>query len=665
MKCVFFILIMFGFAACSSNPTTGLNERGTHTGTLALLRVDDSWAPDHLPLPAGVTFTKDQLREFSENSTNWRGAQIEGIPATYQATNDIHTETYRCERRVGTDPSHCDPVRRFVPVRHKDDVEGLDNPASVVRASQKAVITINYSFIKYFKEFGDEKRQGEIAMILSFESGEAKRDSFLVYSSEGQTLGSFLGAQDWKAIGPIEIDGPALSIRMVIIEIDQIENERLKQYIRTAATTVATVAPTAGAVVPIATSVSDFIIGQNTDDVVLDQRFTLTRYDENAQFHASPLLYGKYILMSQEDRLASTGAAKAARFSTLPPEVDRFRYDLKSDRLFLEYTYQVPVDPFLKTPKSNHKVPINGANYFDPNEFGPIREPHFHSSRDVSDVYSQCSLETLNAALKAAMKGRKGGKGGAAISGSNYGTARDINTATAKNIRRRTLGYRFDGGVAPASGTFCSLERALAQVVIDAARYTGDIEPKANIEPDLQLLETALDGAGGKFGFDYPVERYPRAQSLLAQYPFHTHVVFSIDRVYGEGGSPYHEGFPDYQTYLEKEIEAARSNTELDTITQTLSKSIAALKQRKLAFEHLKALPDDASAKDKVCVLFNALQPTDSATSLSNAEILDEIRIVSGRFFSEPEKVKDYLNDASDGGTKNADNSNGFECFNS
>ena len=179
------------------------------------------------------------------------------------------------------------------------------------------------------------------------------------------------------------------------------------------------------------------------------------------------------------------------------------------------------------------------------------------------------------------------------------------------------------------------------------------------------MLETALRNSGGRFGFDYPVEKYPQAQTLLTQYPFHTHVVFSVDRVYGEGSTPYHEGFPDYQTYLESEVESARSNDELETITEIMSNSISALKQRKLAFRHLKALPDDASSKDKVCVLFNALQPAVSSASLGNAEILDEVLIVSGRFFSDPDDVMAYLNDATDGGSKNATDTNGFECSNS
>lgn len=649
MKIRYFVFVCTAWlmAACASQPTTGLNERGTHTGTLSLLRVDDTWAPDHLPEGSAA------------NPTNWRKASSDTPLTDYKQVNDVSQKTYRCGRRVGTDPAHCDSIRRFVRVRHKDDIEGLDSSEYLVLPSQKAVVTINYSFIKYFKEFGGESRQGEIAMILSFESGEAKRDSFLVYSSEGQTLGSFLGAQDWKAIGPIEIDGPALSVRMVIIEIDQSENERLKQYIRTAATTVATVAPTIGSVVPIATSVADFIVGQNTDDVVLDQRFTLTRFDENSTFHSAPLLYGKYILMSQEDRLAATGAAEAARFSTQPPEVNRFRYDLDSDRLFLAYNYQMPRLPDPTSPKDGFTlVPAGSYDYYDGNEFGPTRVPFFHTTKKADEIFSGCDADTQRKAI-ASVAGKK-----SSFRELGYEIARDINSEYSKNVRRRILGYRFDGAVRDRGAFTCSYERALAQIVIDAARYTGGKKSSTNKNPELELLETALKNSGGRFGFDYPVEKYPQAQTLLAQYPFHTHVVFSVDRVYGEGGTPYHEGFPDYQTFLESEIESARSNDELEVITAAMSNSIAALKQRKLAFRHLKALADDATPKDKVCVLFNALQPADSTASLGNAEILDEILIVSDKFFSDPGDVMDYLNDNTDGGAKGAKNSSGFECNN-
>ena len=447
-------------AACASQPTTGLNERGTHTGTLTLLRVDDTWAPDYLPggLPVGS----------DKNPTHWQKASNESPPTSYQPTNNINQKTYRCGRRVGDDPAHCDPVRRFVRIRYKDDIEGLDSSEYLVLPSQKAVVTINYSFIKYFKEFGGENRKGEITMILSFESVEAKRNSFLVYSSEGQTLGSFLGAQDWKAIGPITIDGPALIVRMVIIEIDQSENERLKQYLRTAATTFVTVAPTIGAVVPIATSVADFIVGQNTDDVVLDQRFTLTRFDENSTFHSAPLLYGKYILMSQEDRLAETGAAQAARFSTQPPEVNRFRYDLDSDRLFLAYNYQVPRFPDPNPPTGDFTlVPAGSFDYYEEDEFGPTRVSFFHTTKKADQIFLACDSNTLNDAIKTVAAGK------GSFSELGYEVARDINSDSAKNVRRRVLGFRFDGAVRDRGSFTCYYERALAQIVIDAARYTG------------------------------------------------------------------------------------------------------------------------------------------------------------------------------------------------
>lgn len=646
-----FLFITWLITACASQPTTGLNERGTHTGTLSLLRVDDTWAPDYIT---------DTEGDKKNDPTNWRKASTDTPPEGYRQTNDITQETFRCGRRVGADPAHCDPIRRFVRVRYKDDIEGLDGSEYLVLPSQKAIVTINYSFIKYFKEFGGESRQGEIAMILSFESGKDKRDSFLVHSSEGQTLGSFLGAQDWKAIGPIEIDGPALNVRMVIIEVDQSENERLKQYLRTAATTVATVVPEVGSVVPIATSVANFIVGQNTDDVVLDQRFTLARFDENSTFHSAPLLYGKYILMLQEDRLARTGAAEAARFSTQPPEVNRFRYDLDSDRLFLAYNYQVPEFPNPAKPPNGNDilVPAGNYDYHEENEFGPTRVPFFHTTKKAEEIFSVCDVETQIKVIAAAAAE------GSSIRDFGYEYARDIDSEKSKNVRRRVLGYRFDGALRDMGAFTCSYERALAQIVIDAARYTGSKKFSTNKNPELELLETALKNSGGRFGFDYPVEKYPQAQTLLAQYPFHTHVVFSVDRVYGEGGTPYHEGFPDYQTYLESEIESARSKDELVAITESMSNSIAALKQRKLAFRHLKALPNDATAKDKVCVLFNALQPSNSSVSLGNAEILDEILIVSDKFFSDPYDVMTYLKDATDGGPKSANNKSGFECNN-
>jgi len=58
-------------------------------------------------------------------------------------------------------------------------------------------------------------------------------------------------------------------VRIVMIELDQIENEAQKQFIKALANAGITLAPELGSALAIAQPNADFIIRQNADDVVI------------------------------------------------------------------------------------------------------------------------------------------------------------------------------------------------------------------------------------------------------------------------------------------------------------------------------------------------------------------------------------------------------------
>ena len=91
--------------ACTpSQPQTGLFEKGQHAGTATVLRVDDSW----------------------------RGS-IES----------------RAQYHLGDGVASKAP--RFVPLRFKEEVAGLDTPDRIVTDQDYVTITLKSVFIKYFK----------------------------------------------------------------------------------------------------------------------------------------------------------------------------------------------------------------------------------------------------------------------------------------------------------------------------------------------------------------------------------------------------------------------------------------------------------------------------------------------------------------------------------
>ena len=60
---------------------------------------------------------------------------------------------------------------RYVPLRYKADVGGLDGSDRIVTEDDFVTISLSSGFIKYFKELGGSKRRGEIALVVSFDAG--------------------------------------------------------------------------------------------------------------------------------------------------------------------------------------------------------------------------------------------------------------------------------------------------------------------------------------------------------------------------------------------------------------------------------------------------------------------------------------------------------------
>ena len=189
-----------------TGPTAGLFGMATHTGTASLYRAEPSGA----------------------------AKSIGDAPDAPTADDD----DYAGQRG------------RFAALREKGDYSGLDTSDRIITADDTITLTLNAGFIKYFREEGGDARKGEIALVLSFDAGTERavteENAILIYSSQGQTLGSFLDLTDWKILGPMVIDGDSLRLRVVMIEWDQQENEQRKGLVRAIAATATNFVPGVG-----------------------------------------------------------------------------------------------------------------------------------------------------------------------------------------------------------------------------------------------------------------------------------------------------------------------------------------------------------------------------------------------------------------------------------
>lgn len=588
-------------------PDLSLYGTGTHVGTLTLLRVDSSWAPNK------------PHTDQNGNVVGWKVAPSEE----------------RCAPTIGADGSECPPLRRFVPLRFKDDVEGLDISSARVDESEDVTVTLNYAFIKYFKEGGAKSPQGEIAMVISFDSGQDLREGYLVYSSQGQTFGSFLDFQDWPVIGPVKIKASNLSMRITIIELDQIQNERSRQFIRSLAQVVPLVAPSASGVVDIGEKIAETVISQNVDDVVFDQRFSLKRVKQNEVVYRSPLLYGKYVAISQEDRLANHNASKRTPFATRPPEIAHLRYDLYSDRLYRAYNYLPPMQKDTP-PQCAGAIPATYSAVRQ--EWGPVPISGLQyvatPSSDCLPIYGKPS------AYRAA--------------------ATALNDRSASKRRVDALGFPGDGNIGIGPNVSCGLGYALGQIAVDSVRVAGATSAESQYEFYDSLLKAEI-GSNGMYEFPYKVLQYPKADTVLAQYPQHTHLVFSIEESVGHAGKKYHERFPKFQEYLDEQIANAKNSTQIDQIADVFRETLIAEKAREFAVDAVRANPDD-STDLKVCRLTAGFVSEDSKAVEGNAYILNKIEKIKHAVFRDVDSVFSMLSAAPGAGSDYTISASGNEC---
>ncbi len=595
-------------AGCEAvQPTTELDAPGRHVGEVALLRVADT----------------DPYVVGSESGSN--------------------------------------PAARFVGLRHRLDVAGLDHPQAIVHKNDYITVSLNSGFIRYFKEVGGTARKGEIALVISFDSGDTEEpvptggttwNSVLVFSSTGQTLASSLDAMDWVMFGPVRVPHGDLFMRVVMIEIDRVENKRATDSIKGLASLATAVRPEAGFAIQIAQDLANFLISSNVDDVIIDQRFSLHRVAKGDTFQRGPLLYGTYVLILQEDRLAGEEVTSLARRATFVPEYHKLRYSRDSGRLYSTYNYYPVIRAVI-------------AAYPDPNAAGLPEDGATASSPAL-----ECPFELGD--YPQTFRGRRfEGRGPRDFRGPPTDPTPDEKAALAKHlqllaqgsyrkcllrfvneeavltVRRDTLGYG-DGGAISDHDIFLDKDTVFAKAYYDTARSSVGFKGTS-----IELVKRDREKTGYHPHYDFSVVSYPDAYTVLAQYAQHTHLIFSVELAGDKDAPRVHQRLPNYERFLKEQIEQVETANAASQLTAHIQKAVEQKNAVKAAIAKAnEAKADGRTEEQQICLLYKSLVPeaADSSQPLSVAEffandsLFTDMRRRAGKTFSSRQDVERYLN---------------------
>ena len=551
-----------------TQPQVGLNDTATHTGTMTILRVDHGW-------------------------------QATGKP-------------------------------EFLPLRDKGNYSGLNTSEAIITPDDTVTVTLNSAFLKYFKEAGGEDRKGEIAVVLAFDAGtqnaKTNDDAIILFSSQGQTLGSYLSLTDWPVLGPMKIDADQLRLRVVVIELDQVENAQTIQLIKTIAATATTLVPGIGGYAQIGLPVVEALINLNGDDVILDQRFALQRAHANPFRIQNPLLAGTYALVLQEDPLANAETSSIAYQATLPVQLNDMRFHPGSGRLYRVQNYL----PQAQDP-CNTAPPADLAAYkaSPPSDFvfesGGIVVKQSYGLGPISFGQQFISLDaTPGPALSQTYWDERGCL-----------LNRWVNGTVAKQRRESVLGYANPGlGDLQVFGDF---DAAMRQIVLDAARYDA-------AETD-EKVGARIQGAYGSAAvpFNYRTVLYPEAYTILTEYPFHTNLVFTISNSATGVGKPVQDDFQTYVTFLQGQIDRARSAAELGDLNPALQNAVQARRGMESTFARVSEIGDtaDPNKDQRACLLHDQLLASAAINvPLADAEIYNRLFHLTGKTFRDASEVK-------------------------
>jgi hypothetical protein len=218
----------------------------------------------------------------------------------------------------------------------------------------------------------------------------------------------------------------------------------------------------------------------------------------------------------------------------------------------------------------------------------------------------------------------------------------EVNSGDAIKYRREQLGYR-----KPELGEYELYSKdvkALEVALLEACR-TRPAHKQVDKDAVVMGCENYRIGEN-EYGFEYPVTLYPEAFTILAQYPLHTHLIFSVERSLGGTETPYHEGFQTFSEYLQQQLEEARTATDFTQLSETIRGAITGFRKQNAVISRIYQI-DDSELMERVCLLWKeglgGRAPEETGNFVSKAPVYNELYHLTGRIFTTPDEVAQFI----------------------
>jgi hypothetical protein len=328
---------------------------------------------------------------------------------------------------------------------------------------------------------------------------------------------------------------------------------------------------------------------------------------------STPLLYGNYVLVLQEDRYQSKAVQREAQVATRPPAVDDMRFNLHDNKLYSAYIYR----PNRRTefePKANCKDcdftaldytfshPQKGLLSYDlGNKVVDLNQYFLHKESERYERGNQehsKSLKTINS--KEALDFR-------------HEVLAFPKTDPAATDHMKLLGDKI--GDYEVWGT---VGDALREIFRESIRYREEEKISKEIEKEICA--------------HYPIFLYPNGYAILAQYPFHTHIVLSVSRSLTTTEKPVEDKFSAYAEWLKKASEEAGNSEAVNDFFNKLKGNVVS---QSLIDKNLKKAAGESQA-DKKCTIVKAIC---NKQIIEKNLLYNELYHMTGEIFTSTDEV--------------------------
>ena len=224
-------------------------------------------------------------------------------------------------------------------------------PSDVVSISLK---TLYLKYIQSICDF-DVIVYAEVYDVV----GETKVLKRVAFNRLNQPPRSYLNVAGNLLYGPIHFEGYPITIKFYVFELDRKNNELLSELLNVVSSVASAAQPQYGTAIETASSIMQFIINSNQDDLELSQEITLYPLSDTEKQHygeaflVAPLEAGDLVIVKREDQsrivinrwwLFDTKSEKESKEGFKPGDL---RYDVTTGRLkkadedFEDKTYAV------------------------------------------------------------------------------------------------------------------------------------------------------------------------------------------------------------------------------------------------------------------------------------------------------------------------------------